>query len=167
MIDRLAVGVVTATHGLNGELRVRSFSGSLAHLAVLTEATLRKGGVERVLQVESSRPAHPDVFMKISGIDTPEEARRFIGEEIWLPRSQAAPLGESEFYMADLCRCSLFWGEELIGEVRTVIEAGGIPLLEIMSCAGKTRLVPFTDHFIADVEVEKGRIFLREDEIVR
>ena len=167
MIDRLAAGKVAATHGLHGELRVRSLSGGVEHLVVLTEAAFRKDGVETVLRLASARAAHPDILMKVSGIDTPEKARQLVGAEIWVPRSQASPLASGEYYVADLCQCGLYWKEELIGKVRSVVEAGGAQLLEVATAQGATRLVPFTHHFIAEVEVEKGRIFLREDEIVR
>jgi 16S rRNA processing protein RimM len=167
VIDRLAVGKVVSTHGVNGELKVRSLSGSLEHLVALKEAAFRKDGVEKVLRLTSARAAHPDVLVKISGIDTPEKARGLVGAEIWVPRSQATPLSAGEYYMADLCQCDLYWKEELIGRVRSVMEAGGTQLLEVETVQGATRLVPFTDHFIAEVEVEKGRVFLREDEIVR
>lgn len=165
--ELLTVGVVTGTHGVGGELKVKSYSGFSDHILVLRNALFRKGQAEKQLQLESVRPQPPGVIVKITGIDTPEQARRFVGYEIWVPRPQAARLLEGEYYAVDLCLCSVWFGEEEIGSVRSVWEGGSADLLEVQGKAGRTFLVPFIDHFIGDVELEKRKIFLKGDEIVR
>ena len=165
--DLLAVGVITGTLGLHGELKGKSFSGQPGALAGLAEVLFRKGDKEKKLRVERVR-AHPrGLVLKILGFDTPEKARSLIGYEIWVPRDHAASLGEGEYYTADLCACRVWFGEELIGAVRSVWEGGAHQLLEVENQAGKTFLVPFTDHFVGEVDLSAGRISLREDEIVR
>ncbi len=165
--DFLAVGVITGTYGLHGEVKGKSFSGDPGGFAGLPEARFRKGGKERTLRIESARPHSLGVVLKLAGVDSPEKARGLIGFEIWVPRERAARLGEGEYYTADLCRCRVWFGEELIGAVRSVWEGGAAQLLEVQNEAGKTFLVPFTDHFVGDVDVAGGRIWLKEDEIVR
>ena len=163
----IAVGVVTATHGVAGELKVRSFSGIPDHLLALREVVFRKGKTEKRLALESVRLQAPGVIMKIAGFGTPEQARRLLGWELWVPRAQAAPLGEAEYYAADLCRCSLWYGKEEIGRIRSVWDGGPAQLLEVSGKGGRTFLVPFTDHFVGEVSLEKGMVELKEDEIVR
>jgi 16S rRNA processing protein RimM len=165
--DLLTVGVVTGTHGVGGELKVKSYSGSFDHILALREAFFRKGREEKKLRLDSVRPQPPGVILKISGIASPEQAHRFVGYEIRVPRPQAARLLEGEYYAADLCLCNLWFGEEEIGSVRAVWEGGAAELLEVQSKAGRTFLVPFIDHFIGEVQLEKRKILLREDEIVR
>jgi 16S rRNA processing protein RimM len=163
----MAVGVVTGTHGVSGWLKVRSYSDQSDHLVALHEALFRKGVAERVMPLESVRAMPHGVLLKIQGVDTPERARGLVGNEIWVPRAQASRLLEGEYYVADLCRCSVWFGEEEIGSVRSVWEGGPSQLLEVLGREGKTHLVPFIDHFVGEVDIGKGRIFLREDEIVR
>lgn len=165
--ELLTIGVVTGTHGVGGELKVKSYSGLSDHILVLREALFRKGQEEKRLRLDSVRPQPPGVILKITGIESPEQARRFVGCEIRVPRSQAARLLDGEYYAADLCLCSLWFGEEEIGSVRSVWEGGASELLEVQGKAGRTFLVPFIDHFIGDVQLEKRKIFLKEDEIVR
>ena len=166
-MDMLAVGVVTATHGIGGELKVRSFSGEPGHFIALREAFFRRGGTEKRLRLEAVRAQPPGVIVKVAGIGNPETARGLVGCEIWVPRIYAAKLAEGEYYAADLCHCRLWFEDELIGEVRSVLDAGPLQLLEIKGGEGKIFLVPFTDHFVGEVDLEGGRISLREDEIVR
>ncbi len=165
--DLLAVGIITAPYGLRGEVKGRSFSGEPGHFTAITEAIFRKGDREKRLRIERARPHLQGVVLKIAGVDTPEAARGLVGFEIWVPRGQAARLHDGEFYTADLCRCSIWFGDELIGTVRSVWEGGPSQLLEVRNASGKTFLVPFTDHFVGEVDVAGGRICLREDEIIR
>ena len=165
--DLLAVGIVSATHGITGELKVRSLSGSAENLLPLTEARFRKAGTEKTLRLVSVRAQPPGVIVRVEGLDTPEKARALVGSEVWIPRAEAAPLLSGEFYTADLCRCRLWFGDEEIGPIRSVWDGGPAQLLEVVAKDGRTHLVPFVDHFVGDVRLSEGRIFLTGDEIVR
>ncbi len=165
--DLLAVGVVTATHGVTGELKVRSFSGEPGHLLTLREAQFRKGEARKTLALDSVRQQGTGVIVRIAGLDSPERARTMVGWEIWVPRPKAAPLAADEYYAADLCRCSVWFGQEEIGHVRSVWDGGPAQLLEVVSKDGRTHLVPFIEHFVGDVQLSAGKIYLMEDEIVR
>lgn len=162
----LAVGIIAGTHGINGELSVRSFSGEAGHLLELRDAVLRRGTVERPVSFVSARPQSGGVIMRVPGLENPEKARALVGFEIWVPRAQAAPLNRDEYYAADLCRCSLLFNGEEVGRVRSVWEGGPNQLLEVEGKAGKVFLVPFSDHFIGDVDVTGGTILLKEEELL-
>lgn len=166
-MEMLAAGAVMAPHGLKGELTIRSFSGRIDHIAALAEVLLRRSGEERRVRLLSVRPKPPNAVMKLDGVDSPEQAKRYVGFEIWVPRQAEVPLATGEYYMADLCRCGLFFGDERIGDVRSVMEAGASPLLEVRDLRGKTLLVPFVERFIGEVDVREGKIQLLDDEIVR
>jgi 16S rRNA processing protein RimM len=166
-VELLAVGVIIGIRGLHGEVKSKSFSDQPGRFEGLSEVLFRKGTRERRLRIEAARPQSHGAVLKIAGVDSPEEARKLVGYEIWVPRGHAAHLGEREYYTADLCRCSVWFGRERIGTVRSVCEGGSAQLLEVQNHTGKTFLVPFTDHFVGDVDVTAGRISLREDEIVR
>jgi 16S rRNA processing protein RimM len=166
LTDLLAVGVVMASHGLKGELTVKSFSGSIEHLASLTTVLLRRGAEERTVAVRSVRSKPPNAVMKIDGVDTPEDAGRLRGFEIWVPRSAASPLEDGEYYAVDLCGCSMLSGAERVGRVLSVVEAGASNMLEVEGTQGKVFLVPFTEHFIGEVDLGARTVQLREREIV-
>ena len=166
-MELLAVGAVRQAHGTGGEVRVQSFSGETDHLLRLGEVTLRRGGVERKIAVEAVRPALPDVLVKFAGIDDREAARAITGWELCVERSRAAPLGDGEYYAVDLCRCGVYAGPERVGEVTAVCETGHAPLLEVRTGDGRTVMVPFTDHFVGEVDVAAGRVELRDAEVVR
>ncbi len=166
-MDRMAVGVVRAAHGTGGEVRVRSFSGETEHLLALRTVALRRGGVERMACVEAARTALPDVLLKFAGVDSREAAQTLAGWEIWVDRAQAAPLAAGEVYADDLAGCGVYAGSERVGEVAGICETGHAPLLEVRTVDGRTVMVPYTDHFVGEVDVAARRLEIRDPEVLR
>jgi ribosomal 30S subunit maturation factor RimM len=56
-MDLLAIGVVRSPHGVKGELRVQSYSGSVENWSGLREACFRKGKAGRIRVIVSLRPS--------------------------------------------------------------------------------------------------------------
>jgi len=166
-MDRLAVGVVRAAHGTGGEVRVHTFSGETEHVLRLRSVGLRRGGVEREAVIESARTALPDVLVKFAGIDSREAAQLLAGWEILVDRAQAAPLADGEVYASDLVGCGVFSGDGRVGEVAGTCELGHALLLEIRTVDGRTVMVPYTDHFIGEVDVAERRLEVRDAEVLR
>ncbi len=164
--DLLAIGRLGSPHGVQGFLRVQSYSGETAHFADLREVLLAREGERRGARVEESRVSGPDVLLRLSGCSSPEDARAWTGWEILVPRSRAAPLGPGEYYIADLAGCDLVFAGVSVGTVEAVLEGGEAPLLEIRRPAGRAALVPFRKEFIGGVDTAGRRIELLVDWIL-
>jgi 16S rRNA processing protein RimM len=166
-MDLLAIGIVRAPHGVKGELRVQSYSGSVENWGGLREVCFRKGMASRTRRIVSLRPAAGGALLWVEGCDTREKAQALVGEELWAEREFACTLSAGEYYTADLCRCGVFWGDERIGDVRSVVDAGPHQLLEIAMADGRALLIPFIERFFGEVDVKAGRISLKEEDIIR
>lgn len=164
--DLLAIGRLGSPHGVQGFLRVQSYSGEVAHFADLGEILLTREGERRTVRVEESRVSGPDVLLRLAGSACPEEARAWTGWEILVPRSRAAPLGPGEYYIADLAGCDLVFAGASVGTVEAVLEGGEAPLLEIRRTPARTVLVPFRKEFIGEVDTAGRRIELLADWIL-
>jgi 16S rRNA processing protein RimM len=160
---RLAAGLIRGAHGLQGFLKVRSLSGEDGHFYRLAHCYLRRGQEFLPYQVEAVKGRGRELSVKLAGISTPEEAAALNGLELWVDRADASPLGEGEYYLADLCRCRLFRGAEELGRVVSVCEAGAADLLEVEDRDGRRFLVPFSGGFLGEIDVAGGHIALRED----
>ncbi|MCR5289708.1 MAG: ribosome maturation factor RimM [Treponema sp.] len=180
MVEKLTVGFVRGAHGVTGEFKVESASGEYEHIAVLEEVTLRRNDVEKLCKVEYAEPASGTLYMKLVGIDSPEDVRKYTGWEIVVPRKYAAPLAKGEWYIEDLRHCSLINGDkskdglaaktapaQQVGTITDVLEGGGGYLLEVSLSEGvddsgsnRTVLVPFNKEFIGKVDVKHGTIEL-------
>jgi 16S rRNA processing protein RimM len=157
-MERLAVGLITASHGLSGFVKIKSLSGESAHLLRLRRLYVRRGGEFLPFQVEAVQGSGPSLLLKLAGIDSREVAARYRGCELWVEREDASPLGEGEYYLADLCRCRVYQGGSELGRVVGVLEGGHQELLEVEDGRGRRFLLPFTEAFVGAVDVGEGRI---------
>jgi 16S rRNA processing protein RimM len=161
-MERLAVGLITATHGLRGSVKIKSLSGESAHLLKLRRLYVRRGEEFLPFEVEQVQGSGSALVMKLAGIDSVEAATRFRGCELWVERREANPLGQGEYYLADLCRCRVYRGERELGRVVGMYEGGRSELLEVEDERGSRFLLPFVEAFVGAVDVQGGRIEVLE-----
>ncbi|HOZ72950.1 MAG TPA: ribosome maturation factor RimM [Spirochaetales bacterium] len=159
-MDLLALGRVGKPHGVDGRLRLVSYSGETDHLMRLTEATLRGDGRELFVRIESVTAHGNGVLMKVVGYDSPERAVALSGMELWAPRDMAAPLDDDQYYYADLVGCALVAGGTELASVVAVCDSGGGDLLEVAKPDGSSAYVPFRKEFVGEVDVHARRIEL-------
>lgn len=189
MTEQFVVGIVRGTHGITGEFKVESTSGEYGHFADMEEVTLTDGRSSKSYAVEYTKEAASTLYMKLSGINTPEEAAKFNRWQIVVPRKNAHPLQKDEWYIEDLKGCSVWYkdvtagstapgmsDEDVIGTVTNVMEGGSGYLVEILlseNCkflpddvkrtkSGKMRTVyvPFKNEFIGTVDVDGKKMQL-------
>ena len=166
MEERLAIGLIRTSHGVKGNLRVKSFSGETDHFIRLKKVYIKKGDRFIPYRVESVGGSHSSLLLKLENIDTREEALRLRGEVLWVDRSHASPLKQGEYYYADLSRCNIYHQGKEIGRVNTVIGGGVADILEVVTLQGKIIMVPFDKHFIGEINMEEKRIYLDEDFVI-
>jgi 16S rRNA processing protein RimM len=162
-VDRLAIGRIRTPHGLNGYLKVKSLSGETRHLLDVEVVYVRMEDRFLPLEVERAVEHGREVLLKLKGIESPEEGKRYSGLEIWADRRHACPLGEGEYYVADLCGCRVLQHDREIGRVVAVAEGEGRDFLEVEGAAGQRWIVPFQEVFVGEVDVAGRSILLKEE----
>lgn len=156
-MEQFIVGFVRGSHGLAGNFKVESASGEYEHFYSMKQVTLRNGksGESAIYNVESVDGSSVALYMKLEGVDSAEEAKRFNGWEIVVERAYAKKLKKNEWYIEDLKQCVLYYFDEQnenaqndnrrqcltqsaeskktvnVGTVTDVIEGGGGFLLEV------------------------------------
>lgn len=186
MNELLAVAFIRHPHGVSGECMVVSASGEYAHILALKKVTLRYGDKRETRAIESVRLASSCAFVKFAGIDSLEEARKYNGWELLVPRENAYQLKEGEWYIDDLRGCSLVYAGkherandapvETVGTIIDLVEGGASYLFEVrlsedcailaddvkFSASGKIRTVyvPFTDEHIGEIDIARKTVRL-------
>ena len=120
----VAIGRIVGTHGLRGDVKVESFSGEFGHFDSLERVSLRKGAEEREVAIVGSKRSGGKLVLTLEGVDRVEAAAELRGWELWAPRDEAAPLGEQEYYIADLIGLDVRYGSESFGTISAVYDGG-------------------------------------------
>jgi 16S rRNA processing protein RimM len=163
----LATGVLKGPHGIQGFIKLHSYSQEYAHLENLDEVFLRKGGNEQTVHIEQIKPNGKEVLIKFVGINTPESARKLNGWEIWIPREAAISCESGEYYVADLASCALCIDHEVVATVVGVIEGPQALLLEVLASRDQKRyLVPFLSEYIGTVDTDRKEMELLVPELL-
>ena len=183
MTEQFVVGIVRGTHGVSGEFKVESTSGEYDHFYHMDEVTITDGTNSRLVKIESVKEGNNVLYMKLAGINSPEDAAKFNRWEIVVPREKAHKLQKDEWYIEDLKGSSVWYKDtagdtapafdenSIVGTVTNVLEGGSGYLVEIKlseSCMllgddikfnrkGKvnTVYVPFKDEFIGKINIEE------------
>lgn len=101
--DRIVtLGKVAGTFGVKGWVKVKSYTDPPENLFEYDHWRILHGGVWRSAELEDGRVTAKGVLAKLRGIETPEEARLYVGAELGVPRSEMPPTAPGEYYWSDL-----------------------------------------------------------------
>ena len=141
-------GRVAGSYGVRGWLRV-----VVDEPAILAAAPVWWiGGVARTVQ--ESRPHSGTLLAKLEGIESPEQAQKFKGKAVEIPRP--AP-GEGRYYWADLVGLEVVNERgEILGVVKRMFSNGAHDVMELQG--KRERLLPWVPPVVKKVDLQTKRI---------
>ena len=156
MSDRICVGAIAGAFGVNGEVRLKSFTAEPADIANYGPLTTEDGA--RAFTVKLTRPITGGLGARLSGVATREDAEALKGVTLWAPRDVLPSLPDDEFYHTDLIGLEVVdTGGQVLGRVRAIFDHGAGDILEVVG--GKAvLLLPFTRAVVPTVDLTAGRI---------
>ena len=154
-VDRVTIGKVGAAHGIHGEMRIVPLTDFLERFETMTEVMVG----DELLQIESCRYHKQDVLMKFREYPVREDAMRLTGRLLTVARSEAAPLGEGEFYTFDIIGLTVYDvdGNEL-GKVENVLRTGSNDVYQTRLTAGGELLIPALKSVVKEIDIKGSRM---------
>jgi len=154
----IPVGIITSPWGIKGHVKIFP----------LTDFEERLSPGERVFiddeafEIEESRKKGRIFIVKLSRINSRNDAENLRGKEIKVPEEELKELGEGEFYPHNIIGLRVV-GEDGddIGEVRGIIETPSNFVLQAYGKYGEV-LIPFIEDVIKKVDVEGGIIVIEK-----
>ena len=155
--DLICVGAIAGAFGVQGEVRVKSFTAMPEDIACYPLGT-RDGG--RRFDLTLTRPVKNGFAARIAGVMTKEQADALRGTQLFTARTALPGLPDDEFYHADLIGLAVHdTGGTLLGHVKSVQNHGATDLLEVQGPGLKSSvLLPFTKAVVPTVDLASGRI---------
>ncbi|TVQ36572.1 MAG: ribosome maturation factor RimM [Geminicoccaceae bacterium] len=154
---RVCLGVVTAAHGVRGEVKLRAFTAEPADIAAY--GPLEDGAGERRFRITEVKVTAKAVVARFAGIDDRDAAEALRGTELWVDRQALPPTDEDEWYVEDLVGLEVVDERgRPVGKVRAVVDYGAGDVVEIRGEAGKEWALPFTRDQFPEVDVAGGRL---------
>jgi len=158
MSDLICVGTIAGAFGVQGEVRLKSFTADPT--AIADYAPLSNEDGTQIFSVTLTRPINNGFAARLGGVKTKEEADALKGVKLFAEREKLPELPDDEFYHTDLIGLEVYdTGGTLLGRIKAVMNHGAGDILEVTSAghAGSV-LVPFTLEIVPTVDLTAGRI---------
>lgn len=141
--EYIVVGKIGSTYGIQGWLKVFSFTEVIADILSYNPWYIEDGNNWKLIQVKTGREHGKALVAHLSGFDTPEKARILTGKKIAIKRSQLKGLPKNEYYWTDLEGLMVIdqHGKEL-GEILYLMETGSNDVL-VIKHQGKEYAIPY------------------------
>lgn len=156
MIAYLRIGYIARPHGLQGAVKLDPLTDDVGRFKGLTEGYLELHGQYTPVQlcVLSRRP--DAVVVKLTGIDTVDEAQTLRGGYICVDRAHAAPLPEYTYFIADLIGLKVLdTNGKSYGKITDVLSTGAN---DVYVVDGGKLMVPALQKVIHSVDLPGGTI---------
>ncbi len=156
------MGEFGRAHGLNGEVRLKSYTGDPQAIATYGPLIGADGRRIELTDVRQAGGASPDLLVvRVKGVGDRTGAEGLNRLALFLPRERLGTVSDAdEFFTADLVGLSVVDTQgAVLGTVADVPNYGGGDLLEIKpALGGATALLPFTKAFVPELDIAGGRV---------
>ena len=150
--DKIIVGKIGKARGLDGTLKIIPLTDFEGRFDNLTEIEVG----EKMFQVEKVQHIGGEIFIKFENVDSREIAKTLTNKFLTVPRKNAAPLEDGEFYTFDIIGCEVFDGDKNFGKVQNVLKTGSNDVFQVL---GETEiLIPALKSVIKKIDVANKKI---------
>lgn len=159
MEQRFQVGIITATHGIRGEVKVYPTTDDPKRFKRLKNVILESEKEKCVLEIEGVKFFKQFVILKFKGIDNINDVEKYRRAVLYVTRENAVRLRKDEYYIADLIDMSVENEDgSPLGTLKDVISTGANDVYDIELNDGRQLLLPAIRDCILEVDVENARM---------
>ena len=155
MEDLLQVGIITTTHGVNGEVKVFPTTDDPARFKKLKQVILDTGREKISLTVTQVRFFKNLVILKFEHYDNINDVEKWKSKGLYVTRENAVKCEEGEYFIADLMGLSVFSDEgEALGELSEVLSTGANDVYVVTKAGERDLLLPAIRECILSIDMD-------------
>jgi 16S rRNA processing protein RimM len=124
----ILIAVITAAHGLKGEVKVKSFAATPADFWRYGPLAAKSG---EVFEITKARPAKDDFICTLKNVADRNRAEALRGTELFVAREMLPKSSASEFYLHDLMGREVVHADKPLGMVAGFQNFGAGDLMEL------------------------------------
>ncbi len=157
--DYFKIGYIAKTHGLKGGVSV--FLSTEFDIEDMTNVFVELNNALGPYIIESISDRGDKAFIKLDGVNTPEEATLLKGASLYLAKDTRPKLKRGDFYDDEIIGFEIL-DETLgmIGHVKEIIETGLNKLIVVETSTEKELLIPINAPFITSVQKVKKKLLV-------
>jgi 16S rRNA processing protein RimM len=154
--DWMVIGRVVGPFGVRGELKVQLETDFPERFRGLKRVYV--GGRRRRVSVLSARLHKSQALLRLQDIETPEDVRALVGQDILVPRAEAVELPPGHFWLSELLGATVYDDEGgVVGRITDVVRTGGNDVW-VVNEGRDAILVPATKDAVVKLDLAVGVI---------
>ena len=154
------LGEIVTTHGLHGWLKLNPFNTSTTVLSRDVEVILEKSAERLLFHLEECRPQRNQFLIKLKGIESIDQAARFVGSTLLVDETVLESLSAGQYYHYQVVGFEVFTATGArIGTIASTLSTPAGELYVVQGPA-KEHLIPAIKEFIDKVDFTTGRMTL-------
>jgi 16S rRNA processing protein RimM len=161
----LLLGEILRPHGVRGEIRVRVLTEYPERLPQMPQVYIGnspEAPADRPFAIERARVQQDYALVKLSGIDTRDQAEMLRGQFLMVETKDAVPLEDDEIYLYELIDMTVVTeAGDALGRLMEVIETGANDVYVIDSPEYGEVLIPATPEVILSVDTVTRTLTVR------
>ncbi|NLI91407.1 MAG: 16S rRNA processing protein RimM [Peptococcaceae bacterium] len=156
-METIVIGEVLKPQGVKGELKIYPLTDNVARFKRLKKIYLSDGKRELPYEIRGVRIDPKEmVFLKLNGIETPEEVEKFRGYQVRIDRTDVQPLKDRWYYF-ELEGMKVYEKGILLGTLTRVLETGANDIYLVQGEKGEI-CVPALKSVVMNVDVPGKRM---------
>jgi 16S rRNA processing protein RimM len=123
----LVVGKIVGSHGVNGNLKVRSYAESEAVFKPgKSILVIQSGHIEKKYLILWAKAHGKTTLLSLKGIEDRDAADSLVGAGVFIERTGLPALEEGSYYWIDIIGLSVFsTDDQYIGRIESIMPTGG------------------------------------------
>lgn len=155
------IGQIVNTFGIKGVVKVNAFTDEPLEFENLKTILIEKNKKLLEFEIQEVKLHKNQILLKIKGIEDINEAEKYKGCYIKLPREKAKKLPENTYFIADLIGLQVYTDNgELLGKVDDIYNSGSADIYVIKDELGKQILLPGIKEVIKKIDVDNEKIIV-------
>ncbi len=153
------IGLIVATHGLKGAVKVRPLHGAADQLFTLGSemCVILPSGRRQKLTIQTCYAKGSTWIVKFAEIERIDDAEKVVGLQLAVHKDWKPKLEEGEFLLSELLGMTVVTEEgEVVGEVLDIVESPANDLI-----VTERGMIPMRREFVKEVDTKKRQIVVK------
>lgn len=152
-MDKIFIGHVSSTHGIKGELKVRSNFKYKSEVFVKNMKVYIEGESLTILSIRLHKEY---ILVLFNGYNNINDVLKFRGKDIYIDRSL---INKNYILSEELIGFEVIYKDKILGKVEEVIANKAHEILVV-----NNTMIPYVEEFIKKIDFSKQQIYIMEIE---
>ena len=152
------IGKVVKPQGIRGEVKARIITSFPEHFEQLSALYIEQNEYIK-FNIEDMRLSGDFVFIKLSKVDSRNDAESLRNKYLYIPAEELYPLQDDEFYHHQLLGLKVYDQDNVyLGMVKDIESYPVNDILVVENEKNKTFLIPVVKDFIKEIDIESQKV---------